>query len=68
MSLHPKRTRAYLCGALTGAFTVVALVARRGGARWPSRVASVAALVCGALSVAYEEAAQRDPATTDAEA
>jgi hypothetical protein len=60
MSLHPQRTRAYLCGALTGAFTVVALLGRRDGAhRWPW-LATVAALVCGALSVAYEEAAQRE--------
>ena len=57
MSLHPKRTRAYLCGALTGAFTVLALVGRRDS-RLGSRLALVTALVFGALAVAYEEAAQ----------
>jgi hypothetical protein len=60
MSLHPHRTRAYLCGSLAGAFTVVALFARRDGSRPTSRLALGAALVSGALSVAFEEAAQRD--------
>jgi hypothetical protein len=57
MGLPPARVRSYLCGALAGAFTVVALLGRRDGSRlsWP---ALVTALVCGALSVAYEEAAQ----------
>lgn len=64
MSLHPQRTRAYLCGALAGAFTAVALLAR-DDTGWPSRAAGLAALVCGALSVAYEEAAQRDQVTTE---
>jgi hypothetical protein len=42
MTLGPARRRAYSCGALTGAFSTVALLA----------------LVCGALAVGFEEAAQ----------
>jgi hypothetical protein len=60
MSLHPRRTRAYLCGALAGAFTAVALVTRGKRSRRIQWIASGAALVCGALSVAFEEAAQRE--------
>jgi hypothetical protein len=60
MSLHPHRTRAYLCGSLAGAFTVVALLARQDGARSASRLAFGAALLSGTLSVVFEEAAQRD--------
>jgi hypothetical protein len=59
MSLHPKRTRSYLCGALTGAFTVVALLGRRESRRL-SWLALGAAVVFGVLSVAYEEAAQTE--------
>ena len=58
MGLPPARVRSYLCGALAGAFSAVALLGRRDGARRVSWLAAVAALVCGALSVAYEEAAQ----------
>jgi hypothetical protein len=60
MSLHPMRTRAYLCGALTGAFSAVALLGRRDGSRRTSWLALCAALVCGGLAVAFEEAAQRE--------
>jgi hypothetical protein len=60
MTLHPKRVRSYLCGSLAGAFTAVALVAHGDGSRWQARVAAALAAVCGALSVAYEEAAQRE--------
>lgn len=56
MSLSSSRTLAYLFGALTGAFAalwVVTLADRDGRAtRW-----AVLSLVCGALSVAFEERA-----------
>jgi hypothetical protein len=65
MSLHPHRTRAYLCGALAGAFTTVALLGRRDGSRTASGLAVVAALVCGALSVAFEAIAQQEAVTPD---
>lgn len=57
MSLHRMRVRAYLCGALAGAFSAVALLSRResGRAAW---LAAAAAVVCGALSVAFEAGAQ----------
>ncbi|WP_136601915.1 hypothetical protein [Salinigranum halophilum] len=60
MSLHPKRVRSYLCGAFAGAFTVVAAVAHNDGSRERAGAAAALATACGALSVAYEEAAQRD--------
>lgn len=56
MSLHPMRARTSLRGALTGAFAAVALVARLEGRRLPAVGATVASLVCGSLSVAYEDA------------
>jgi hypothetical protein len=65
MSLQPQRTRAYLCGALAGAFTTVAVLGRRDGPHPVSRLALGAALVSGALSVAFEEAAQREADTTE---
>jgi hypothetical protein len=57
VSLHPRRTVAYLAGACTGGFTTATLVSvrrrdARGAARW-----LVVALLAGALAVAFEEAA-----------
>ncbi len=55
MSLSPARARAYLSGALTGAFGALAVTADRRG------TAALAALVsccCGALAVGFEERAQ----------
>jgi hypothetical protein len=65
MSFHPQRTRAYRCGALAGAFTTVAVLGCRDGSRPVSRLAIAAAVVSGALSVAFEEAAQREAVTPD---
>ena len=58
MSLPPNRVRSYLCGALAGGFTAVALVGRRERAVC-SVFAGATALLCGYLCVAFEEAAQR---------
>jgi len=56
MALGRDRRVAYGCGALTGSFTTIALLADGIGGRWPW---VVGALVCGALAVAFEERAQR---------
>jgi hypothetical protein len=60
MSLHPRRTVAYLAGACTGGFTTATLVSARrrdlrGAARWFAM-----ALLAGALAVAFEEATPDD--------
>lgn len=57
MSLHPRRTVAYLAGACAGGFTTAAVVNAcrrdvRAVARW-----LVVALLAGALAVLFEEAA-----------
>ncbi len=64
MTLSPTRTRAYLCGALTGAFAALAVVAagRRSVAAVPWGLCS---LVCGALAVGYEERAQGEGTADD---
>jgi hypothetical protein len=59
MSLSSARKRAYLCGAMTGAFAAIAVVDRR-------RTGALAALTsccCGTLAVAFEERAQDDANT-----
>jgi hypothetical protein len=57
VTLSSARTRAYLCGALTGAFAALAVVAgrrrRRVAVLW-----ALCSLGCGALAVGYEERAQ----------
>ncbi|WP_299335030.1 hypothetical protein [Haloplanus sp.] len=56
MSLHPRRTVAYLAGACTGGFTTAVVVsARRRDARAVARWL-VLALLAGALAVVFEEA------------
>jgi hypothetical protein len=58
MSLPPGRTRAYTCGALTGAFGAVAALAARDERRAVALGALAASLCCGALAVAFEERTQ----------
>lgn len=58
MTLSPPRTRAYFYGALTGAFTTLALVARGDPDRPSALPFAVVALCCGYLAVAAEERAQ----------
>ena|GEM_PF-3306081 len=67
MSLSEDRTRAYLLGALTGAFAALSVVAEE---RRRALFGSLS-LVCGAMAVVYEERADRmsgyenpDPATS----
>lgn len=60
MGLGPNRVRAYTCGALTGAFTALALVARGDEDRPSASLLFALAAVCGFLSVRYEERATAD--------
>jgi hypothetical protein len=65
MSLHPRRTVAYLAGACTGGFTTAALVSLRrrdcrGAARWLA-----VALLAAALAVAFEETTPADARAGD---
>jgi len=60
MSLHPRRTAAYLTGACAGGFTTAALVSvRRRDARAVARRLAVA-LLAGTLAVVFEAAAPDD--------
>jgi hypothetical protein len=58
MSLRRSRRRAYLYGALTGAFTVLAFVASGDGDRGSPLPFAALALLAGYLAVAAEERAQ----------
>ena len=55
MMLSTDRRRGYAFGALTGAASALTLVAAHEGRRDRALLAVVAALVCGAASVAFEE-------------
>lgn len=57
MSLSVFRTKAYGFGALAGAFGALTVVAARRGRYGRATSGFLAALVCGVLSVANEEAA-----------
>jgi hypothetical protein len=57
MSLSVFRTKAYGFGALAGAFGALTVVAVRRGRYGRATFGFLAALVCGVLSVANEEAA-----------
>jgi hypothetical protein len=59
MTLSAERTRAYLCGALTGAFAAVSVTALRQRRRPAAAASALLSVVCGSLAVAYEERAQR---------
>lgn len=59
MTLTPARMRAYLCGALTGAFAALSVVAVRQGRKPVALVAAVISAICGTLAVTYEERAQQ---------
>jgi hypothetical protein len=58
MTLSTARRRAYSFGALAGAFSAVAVLARKDGRRGVSLATAGLALVCGALAVGFEERAQ----------
>ncbi len=58
MSLSPERTRAYLAGALCGAFGALAVVARRDGRSGATLAAALAAAASGAAAVTFEERAE----------
>ena len=58
MTLSPDRRRAYTFGAFTGAASALAIVAGRDGERVRGLLAALAAVVCGAAAVAFEERAQ----------
>lgn len=58
VSLTPERTKAYTCGALTGALGALATVAKRDGRRGVALAALTGSLCCGTLAVAFEERAQ----------
>ena len=60
MSLHPRRTAAYLAGACAGGLTTAALVSvRRRDARAVARRLAMA-LLAGTLAVGFEAAAPDD--------
>lgn len=59
VSLSVFRAKGYLFGAAAGGLTAVALVAGRSGRRKTALFLLAWATVCGTLSVANEEAAQR---------
>jgi hypothetical protein len=59
MTLSAERTRAYLCGALTGAFAAVSITALRQHRRPAAAASALLSVVCGSPAVVYEERAQQ---------